>query len=146
MKGEWERRAGDTILVEKRKKKTKVPYVESELSVQEALDRVCSNEGAFKLYNVTSVDGKPEYTKMTSTVSKKEYATQLSNMCQTLMAEHETEMIQFFHKNSKLEDRPTIWSTGQQEICANIANVCPPDETFRESPEAVTAASTEAEL
>ena len=73
-------------MVEKRKKKTKVPYVESELSVQEALDRVCSNEGTFKLYNVTSVDGKPEYTKMTSTVSKKEYATQLSNMCQTLMA------------------------------------------------------------
>lgn len=68
VRGEWERRAGDTILVEKRKKKTKVPYVESELSVQEAIDRICSQKSKFKMYNVTSVDGRPEYTKMSSTV------------------------------------------------------------------------------
>ena len=64
VRGEWERRAGDTILVEKRKKKTKVPYVESELSVQEAIDRICSQKSKFKMYNVTSVDGRPEYVPL----------------------------------------------------------------------------------
>jgi hypothetical protein len=35
---------------------------------------------------------------------------------------------------------------GQQQICSGISKICPPDETFTESPEAVTAARTEAEL
>ena len=123
-----------------------MPYVESELSVQEALDRICTHESKFNMYNVSSVGGKPEYTKMTSTVGKKEYSTQLQNMCQTLMADYESQILQFFHSNCKVEDRPKIWSSGQQQICSSIAQICPPDETFTESPEAVTAARTEAEL
>ena len=120
VKHEWDSRAGDTILIEKRKKKTKVSYVESELSVQEALDRICSQDGKFNMYNVSSVDGKPEYTKMSSTVGKKEYTTQLQNMCQTLMAEHESEIVQFFHKNAKEDARQNIWTTGQKEICSRF--------------------------
>ena len=100
------------IQVEKRKKKTKVSYVESELSVQEALDRICSQEGKFNMYNVSSVDGKPEYTKMTSTVGKKEYSSQLQGMCQNLMADFESQIVKFFHSHSKVEDRPKVWSTG----------------------------------
>ena len=100
------------IQVETRKKKTKVSYVESELSVQEALDRICSQEGKFNMYNVSSVDGKPEYTKMTSTVGKKEYSSQLQGMCQNLMADFESQIVKFFHSHSKVEDRPKIWSTG----------------------------------
>jgi len=100
------------LQVEKRKKKTKVSYVESELSVQEALDRICSQEGKFNMYNVSSVDGKPEYTKMTSTVGKKEYSSQLQGMCQNLMADFESQIVKFFHSHSKVEDRPKIWSTG----------------------------------
>ena len=86
--------------------------MESELSVQEALDRICSQEGKFNMYNVSSVDGKPEYTKMTSTVGKKEYSSQLQGMCQNLMADFESQIIKFFHSHSKVEDRPKIWSTG----------------------------------
>jgi len=146
VKHEWETRAGDTILVEKRKKKTKVPYVESELSVQEALDRICGHESKFNMYNVTSVDGQPEYTKMSSTVGKKEYTSQLQGMCQTLMAEHESEIVRFFYKNSKMESRPTIWASGQREICSSISKICPPDEKFTEVLQVKTAARTEAEL
>lgn len=146
VRGEWERRAGDTILVEKRKKKTKVPYVESELSVQEAIDRICSQKSKFKMYNVTSVDGRPEYTKMSTTVGKDEYTSQLEGMCQTLVAEHESDIVNFFFKNAAKESRQNIWTKGQKEICTSIAKICPPDETFKEAMETVDAPRTEAEL
>ena len=121
VKSEWETKAGETILIEKRKKKTKVPYVESELSVQEALDRICSKEGMFNMYNVSSIDGKPQYMKMSSTVGRKEYSSQLQGMCQTLMADHEAQIVKFFYTNAKEENRPTIWNTGQQHICSRYS-------------------------
>ena len=70
------------MILTQRKKKTKVPYVESELSVQEAVDRVCTMDHLFDKYNVTSVSGKAEYTRMETSVGNKEYKNQLLAMCQ----------------------------------------------------------------
>lgn len=66
------------MLAEKRKKKTKVLYQESELSIQEAVDHTCDSEDRFKKFNVTSVGGRPEYTKVQGKVAKTEYKKQLA--------------------------------------------------------------------
>mmetsp|Transcript_37378 Transcript_37378/g.76707 ORF Transcript_37378/g.76707 Transcript_37378/m.76707 type:complete len:203 (-) Transcript_37378:26-634(-) len=120
---EWETRKGDTILVEKRKKKVKIPYPESELSVQEAVDRVCSKEERFSHYNVTSVGGKPGYTKQEKRASNKEFKTQLMNMCQTLIAEHEHEIVEFFFKN-----RLSGVQEAEKHICSDVGLFCSKEE------------------
>uniref|UniRef100_A0A7S0F464 Saposin B-type domain-containing protein n=1 Tax=Hanusia phi TaxID=3032 RepID=A0A7S0F464_9CRYP len=121
---EWQTRAGETILIEKRKKKTKVPYIESELSVQEAVDRVCTMDHLFDKYNVTSVGGKPEYTRMEMSVGNKEYKNQLLAMCQSLIAEHEHDIVKFFF------DSRTSGSlqSNKKSICSEIAKICSPTE------------------
>ena len=93
---EWESRAGDTILVEKRKKKVKVPYVESELAVQEAVDRVCE-EDRYARFNVTAVNGVAQYTPTQNVVDNKDYRKHLSSTCQTLIADFEHDVVHFFY-------------------------------------------------
>ena len=50
-------------------------------------------------------------------VGKDEYTSQLEGMCQTLVAEHESDIVNFFFKNAAKESRQNIWTTGQKEIC-----------------------------
>ena len=50
-------------------------------------------------------------------VGKDEYTSQLEGMCQTLVAEHESDIVNFFFKNAAKESRQNIWAKGQKEIC-----------------------------
>ena len=119
VRGEWERRAGDTILIEKRKKKTKVPYVESELSVQEAIDRICSQKSKFKMYNVTSVDGRPEYVPL-SPLQKHgpPYIPRYSGCLPLWPACHGAEQI-----HQDVEHGPPRKGPAQPHCCSCLANI-----------------------
>eukprot|EP00960_Hanusia_phi_P047398 758385-Hanusia_phi.AAC.3 len=78
----------------------------------------------FDKYNVTSVGGKPEYTRMEMSVGNKEYKNQLLAMCQSLIAEHEHDIVKFFF------DSRTSGSlqSNKKSICSEIAKICSPTE------------------
>ena len=116
---EWDSRAGDTILVEKRKKKTKVSYVDSELAVQEALDRVC-DEHRYSKFNATTVYGVKQYAETPHNIGNKDHMKYLSSTCQKLMADFEHEIVRFFHtKKGTSEIR-----AAERAICTDIAKMC----------------------
>lgn len=121
---EWESRAGDTILVEKRKKKTKVSYVDSELSVQEAVDRVCE-EDRYSRFNVTAVHGVPQYTSTPNIIDNKEYRKHLSGTCQTLIADFEHDIVHFFHSKKGTSE----FQAAERAICTDITKMCTLKET-----------------
>jgi hypothetical protein len=121
---EWESRIGDTILVEKRKKKTKVSYVDSELAVQEAVDRVCE-EDRYNKFNVTSVNGVPRYSPTPNIVDNKEYRKQLSSTCQSLIADHEHDIVHFFYTKKGTSEI----QAAERAICTDVAKMCNIKET-----------------
>mmetsp|Transcript_8698 Transcript_8698/g.13767 ORF Transcript_8698/g.13767 Transcript_8698/m.13767 type:complete len:187 (-) Transcript_8698:815-1375(-) len=127
---EWESKAGETILIEKRKKKTKVPYKESQLAVQEAVDRLCGQDHKFEKYNVTSISGKPEYVRGDKKVGNKEYKSQLVGMCQQLIAEHEPEIVKLFHTERDSKD---LESMARANICSEISPYCSTEEFNKKS-------------
>jgi hypothetical protein len=123
---EWESRIGDTILVEKRKKKTKVSYVDSELAVQEAVDRVCE-EDRYSKFNVTSVKGVPRYSPTPNVVDNKEYRKQMSSTCQSLIADFEHDVVHFFYSKKGTSEI----QAAERAICTDIAKMCTVQETDR---------------
>mmetsp|Transcript_12083 Transcript_12083/g.33433 ORF Transcript_12083/g.33433 Transcript_12083/m.33433 type:complete len:146 (+) Transcript_12083:322-759(+) len=130
MKGEvvheWETKIGETILVEKRKKKVKVPYVESELAVQEAVDRVC-DEDRYSKYNVTAVQGVPRYNLTSSVIDNKDHRKYLSSTCQALIADHEHEIVHFFYSKKGTSEM----QAAERAICTDIGKMCNIQDTDR---------------
>ena len=120
---EWETGSGDTILVEKRKKKTKMSYADSELAVQEAVDRVCE-EDRYSQYNVTSVNGVPRYSKTARTIENKEFRKHLSSVCQQLIADHEHDIVHFFYSKKGTSEL----AAAERAICTDITSICSVEE------------------
>lgn len=123
---EWESRVGDTILVEKRKKKTKVSYVDSELAVQEAVDRVCE-EDRYTRFNVTAINGVAQYTPTPNIIDNKEYRKHLSSTCQTLIADFEHDIVHFFYTKKGTSEI----QAAERAICTDITKLCSLKETDR---------------
>ena len=119
IKEEWKDK-GATILVEKRKKKTKQLYVESELAVHEALDKACEDHH-YRNYDYKVVEGSPRYTKQERGVDNKEAKKKLGGTCQSIIADHEKEVFDYFMEKKGNSD---LLVGTEEEICINIAKMC----------------------
>mmetsp|Transcript_30711 Transcript_30711/g.70794 ORF Transcript_30711/g.70794 Transcript_30711/m.70794 type:complete len:176 (+) Transcript_30711:26-553(+) len=113
----------DTILVEIRKKKIKVPYAQSQMSVMDAVDGACDgatwsdykllDDGISRFYQRNN-DTAGETKKQSKARSKG--AQILKKACHQLVDDHEEALVEIFHKKER--------SSHRHSVCTVLANVC----------------------
>ena len=94
-------------------------YVDSELAVQEAVDRVC-NAGRFQHFNSTSVNGVTLFVELPHHTGNEEDRKELVSTCQNLVADFEDDIVLFFYSKKGTSEI----QAAERAVCTDIARMC----------------------